>query len=368
MVGHRARNALFRDPGLRAWRDYLGWANPEQEESGIIFGRGEVDSREGTLHDPDADFRDLDLDGATNLHIHWGGPFAGFRNTDATNRSAIDSSIDSAGPSDPNAGIYRIERVIDRNTVEISPKPKQNSSSSYSIGGLRYFFGWQLANTEIIGLDTRSRRRSTLATSEPSMLGDEQWQWLTRRIENSDADLIVLLSSVSVVIPHVSGAPPNVDDQSWSGYPEDRARLVDLLEASGKTVIVLTGDLHNAYSIRISENVWEFAVGPIGALNRTVEDEEAYRVGANGIIQQDSFSADIRWGTWYHDETPARSRRTPVYTVFQINNVLNSPGDDGSSRWVAYERPQVIVQFYHASTGKLLYAESVHFGRRGEAR
>ncbi|MDJ0758458.1 MAG: alkaline phosphatase D family protein [Woeseiaceae bacterium] len=362
VVGHSARNALFRDPGLRGWRDYLGWANPEQDESTVVFGRGHIDSASSTLHDPDADFLGLDLKTSTNLHVHWGGPYAGFRNTDAKNRSAIDASIDGAGPNDPNAGVYSIGKIIDRNTVEIDPAPKSDGESSYSIGGLRYFFGWQLANVEFLGLDTRSRRRSTLASSEPSMLGDEQWQWLADRVEGSSADLLVLLSSVSIVIPHVSGTPPAVDDQSWSGYPGERDRLIELLEASGKTVVILTGDLHNAYSIQISENVWEFAVGPIGSLNRTVKEGQSHLVGANGLLQQGAFDADIRWGTWYHDETPSRLRRTPVYTVVQVNNVIDSPGEDGASRWVAYERPQVVVQFYHAGTGHLLYAESVHFG------
>lgn len=362
VIGHRARNALFRDPGLRGWRDYLGWANPEQDESSIVFGRGHVDSASSTLHDPNADFSSLDIGPAKNLHIHWGGQNAGYRSTDAANRSAIERSINAAGPDDPNAGVYRIERVIDRNTLAISPAPNVDRESSYSIGGLRYYFGWTVANLEFLALDTRSRRRSILSSSEPAMLGEEQWLWLANRIEKSDAELLVLLSSVSIVMPHVSGSPPMRDDQSWSGYPEDRERLIDLLEDTGKTVVILTGDLHNAYSIQISDNIWEFAVGPIGSLNRTVDAEQAQAVGANGVIRQGSFEADIRWGTWYHDETPARLRRTPVYTVVRVNNVFNSPNDDGAARWVAYERPQIVVQFFHAGTGELLYAESVLFG------
>jgi hypothetical protein len=39
--------------------------------------------------------------------------------------------------------------------------------------------------------------------------------------------------------------------------------------------------------------------------------------------------------------------------------VFNSPDLKGNSRWVAFEKPQVVVQFYNASTGRLLYAESV---------
>lgn len=359
VVGHVGRNALFRDPGLRAWRNYLGWANPEPDSSTIKFGRSRLNANISELHDPDADFSNVDFGPENTLHIHWGGPFAGFRNTDANNRSQIDASIDSAGPVDPNAGVYRVTSVIDKHTLEISPRPTHDSASSYSIGGLKYFFGWQVANVEVIGLDTRSRRQSTLSSNSPTILGETQLEWLAQRIRESNADFVFLLSSVSMMIPHVSGAPPNVDDQSWSGYPKERAALLEMLEASGKTVMIVTGDLHNAYSIRLSDRVWEFAVGPIGALNRTVGKQEGDLVGANGFIQRGSLDAEIRWGTWYHDETPTRDRRTPVYTIFQVNNVLDSPDAEGRTRWIAYERPQVVVQFYHANTGQLLYAESV---------
>ncbi len=359
VVGHRARNALFRDPGLRAWRDYLGWANPDPDPSAIYFGRASLKAGNPQIHDSGANFGGLTLGPERTLHVHWGGRYSGYRNTDASNRSQIDASIDSAGPVDRNAAVYRISKVVDEHTLEVEPPPQHDSRSSYSIGGLRYYFGWEFANVDILGLDTRSRRRSTLTSSDPTMLGEEQMDWLAKRLQKSDADFVFLLSSVSMVIPHVSGAPPNTDDQSWSGYSQERAELLELLEGSGKTVIIVTGDLHNAYSIRISDSIWEFAVGPIGALNRTVEEGQSDFVGANGPVRQGELNADIRWGTWYHDDTPTRHRRTPTYTVFKVNNVLNSPDANGAARWVAYERPQVVVQFFHANTGALLYAESV---------
>ncbi len=359
VIGHRARNALFRDPGLRAWQDYLGWANPGPDASTIHFGRASLRAGDPELHDLSADFNALAFGPERTLHVHWGGQLAGYRNTDASNRSQLDAAIDSAGPVDRNAAVYRIDKVIDEHTLELEPPPSYDSQSTYSIGGLKYFFSWELGNVDVIGLDTRSRRRSLLTSTQPTMLGEEQMDWLKERLSESDADFVFLLSSVSVVIPHVSGAPPNTDDQSWSGYPKERAELLELLESSGKTVIIVTGDLHNAYSIRISDSIWEFAVGPIGALNRTVGEDRSRFVGANGIVRQGDLSADIRWGTWYHRDTPPSHRRTPTYTVFQVNNVFNSPDAMGNARWVAYQRPQVVVQFYHASTGELLYAESV---------
>ena len=42
-----------------------------------------------------------------------------------------------------------------------------------------------------------------------------------------------------------------------------------------------------------------------------------------------------------------------------VNNVFRNSGPDGEDVWVAYPRPQVIVQYYDGLTGDLLYAESI---------
>ena len=42
--------------------------------------------------------------------------------------------------------------------------------------------------------------------------------------------------------------------------------------------------------------------------------------------------------------------------------VFNNAEKFGDTRWVAFERPQVIFQYYDGRTGKLLYAESITAG------
>jgi len=357
--GHGARNALFRDPALRAWRDYLGWSNPTPDMNKIHFGRAQLEAGSALLHDPTAGFTKLALHEGRTLHVHWGGPNAGYRDNDAKNRSAISVAIEKAGPRDPNALIYAIQRVVDDRTLELNPTPAHDSESSYSIGGLNYYFNQQFANTEFIGLDTRSRRRSPQVSDEPTMLGESQKDWLLRRLRESDADVVFVLSSVSFVIPHVSEAPNEISDQSWTGYTHERGELLEAFESSGKTVILLTGDLHNAFSIQISKRVWEFSVGPIGSFNRATGRIDGTGVPSNGPYSSAGLDTTIEWSTHYLTDTPRQHRRTPVYTVVQMNNVFDSPSPEGDSRWVAFEKPQVVVQFYDASTGRLLYAESV---------
>ncbi len=357
--GHTGRDALFRDPSLRAWQDYLGWSNPVAEVPGIRFGRAAIDAGTGTLHDPDASFDELKANEEQTLHVLWGNLDAGHRDTDANNRSALSAAIDSAGPADPNAMVYAIERVLDNHTLLLDPPPPRSGESAYSIGGAPYYFSKRLSNAELIGLDTRSRRRSSLNSDTPTMLGEEQKRWFLKRIEDSTASIIFVLSSVSFTIPHVSNTPKGIDDQSWTGYAAERAELFQVFEDSGKTVILVTGDLHNAFSVKFNDRLWEFSAGPIGSLNRAIGEPDGSGVPPNGPYVSAGIDTTIRWSTHYFKDTPKQARRTPIYAIIGVNNVFDNADADGSARWMAYPRPQVSIRFYDAGTGSLKYAESV---------
>jgi phosphodiesterase/alkaline phosphatase D-like protein len=187
-------------------------------------------------------------------------------------------------------------------------------------------------------------------------------------LKESEADVVFILSSVSFVIPHLSEGPDGIDDQSWTGYIRERDELLKAFESSGKTVILLTGDLHNAFSVQISERIWEFSVGPIGSLNRATGRLDDTGVPSNGPYSSAGVDTTIGWSTHYLTDTPRQNRRMPVYAIVQMNNAFDSPDMKGNSRSVAFEKPQVVVQFYSASTGRLLYAESVLVETRASER
>jgi alkaline phosphatase D len=50
----------------------------------------------------------------------------------------------------------------------------------------------------------------------------------------------------------------------------------------------------------------------------------------------------------------------PYFAVAQVNNVFNNPAEVGKDRWVAYPRPHIVIHYYNALTGELVYAEPVH--------
>ncbi|MDP7302532.1 MAG: alkaline phosphatase D family protein, partial [Pirellulaceae bacterium] len=70
--GLRDRRAVFRDIGIRAWYDYLGWSNPTTFKQPVHFGRAKLTSGSDVLVDTEADFTKLDLAQHNNLHVHWG--------------------------------------------------------------------------------------------------------------------------------------------------------------------------------------------------------------------------------------------------------------------------------------------------------
>jgi alkaline phosphatase D len=75
-----------------------------------------------------------------------------------------------------------------------------------------------------------------------SILGTSQWLWLEQQLHQSAADMIVLVSSVQVLTT-------NPVMESWCHFPADRRRLLNLLahvHNSGKTVLIISGDVHHA--------------------------------------------------------------------------------------------------------------------------
>lgn len=349
--GLRDRRAVFRDIGEQAWYDYLGWSNPILFTQDIVFGQTELQGEDDVLYDPNASFSSIDLEQISNLHVHWGDLTAGVN----------DNALDYVG-GHPSAGVYEVIKVLDDHRLQISPEPKASGNVSYSIGR-RSYFNKQINNCEFFFLDTRSHRQMH-DTKEPdkpglSILGNEQKQWLIEGVKKSEADFIFVISSVNFMVPHVGGGKVRTSnkDDAWTVFLDERESLIESWDELNKPVLVLTGDLHNSFAIQITDNVWEFASGPHNSNNHYYTDEG--NRPATGKFQYGPRACDIRWSTYYRDDIPRSQLANPVYCVVQVNNVFNNAMNMGEQRWVAFERPQVIVQYYDGRNGDLLYAEAI---------
>lgn len=359
-IGRVDHKAVYRDIGVQAWHDYLAWSNPTEFTQGITFGRAKLKAGSDILTDTETDFSKLDLSQAATLQVFWGGPYDGIRNIPRGTQ-----------PGNPNSGVYQIVEVIDAHQIRIYPSAKKNGNPVYSIGR-RSYGKMRVSNSDIYLLDVRSHQ-DMHDTRDPykkgiSIMGKEQKAWLKEEMLKSDAEFFFVVSSVNFSVPHEggTGGTPEAQaatgqigrDDAWTSYIEERKEMIDFWESLGKPVFVLTGDLHNSFAVKMTNNVWEFASGPHNSRNHALAAEGSRPV--NGIYNSRGREVDIRWSTAVLDDVPGGLRYIPNYCVVQVNNVFNNPVEEGKDRWIPFPRPHVIFQYYNGLTGDLMYAETIH--------
>jgi alkaline phosphatase D len=352
-AGVKTQQATFRDIALKGWYDYIAGSNPLATKQGIHFGRATLTGGSDILMDAAGGFSKLDLDQVSNLHIHWGGQTAGVppgRNE---------------RQGDPNAGVYDIVERLDDTRLRIRPAPPATGAASYSVG--RHNYGsFRAGNVEVYLLDTRGMR-DMHDIKDPNhkglfMLGRKQHDWLKKSMAASDADFFFLASTVNLTVPHM-GSPTSTDvlegkDDAWTAFLEEREDLIRFWDSLGKPVMVMTGDLHNSFAVKVTDTVWEFAAGPHNSQNHPATSEG--NRPPNGRFDSRGRMVDIRWSSYIRTDVPPRLRYWPIYAVARVNNVFNNPTGEGVDRWVAYPKPHVVIQYYDGITGDLLYAEAVH--------
>jgi phosphodiesterase/alkaline phosphatase D-like protein len=331
--GNKGTRTRARDPGVRAWQDYLGWSNPVPDTARPVrFGRAEL-TADGTLTDPGADFSDLDLPAPT-LHVHAG--------------------------DDATSGVYAIEEVRGPHRLQLRPAPAEEGTELvYSIGR-RAYYDFQVSNAHFLVLDTRSYRdlhdKDRPAKEGVQMIGPRQTQWLKTTMRQSDADVFFVVSSVSLTIPHGDPSQPN-KDESWTSYLDAREDLIDFWDQRDAPVLVLTGDLHNSMAIGVTDNVREYLASPHNSPNHPLPDEGGRP--PSGRFDSNGRPVDIHWSSFWMEDVPGEFMQQPYYTVISVQNVFENPGPNDDNRRVAYPTPRVLVRYYDGITGDLAYTESV---------
>ena len=147
-------------------------------------------------------------------------------------------------------GNYKNKEEAQTLFLEFWRIPKQDPRRSRK--GI-YFENTQIIegkSIQIIGLDTRyfrtelkGQKNRYLPNSDPlaSLLGTEQWKWLDETLENSKADILIILSSIQILAT-------NHPFEKWSNFIADRKKLLTKLDdaSKNKTVVLISGDRHRA--------------------------------------------------------------------------------------------------------------------------
>ncbi|GAB5442533.1 MAG: hypothetical protein Fues2KO_28820 [Fuerstiella sp.] len=358
-AGKRHRRTVFRDIGTAAWFHYLGWANPMEHDHPVHYGRAAMRAGSDLLVDRNTDFTKLPLAEMSNLHVHWGTPTAGVNDLQYDDDSGHQNSY-----------VYDIVEVVDRHTLRLHmPAKVDDPDLSYSIGR-RSYGSFKVSNCEFFLIDTRGDRdmHDVRDRDKPgvSMIGKPQREWLLKSMRNSDADFFFVVSTVPFMIPHTGAGGVESDaankEEAWTGFFDERELLIREWEKLNKKVFVMTGDLHNSFAIKVTDDIWEFCCGPHNSVNHVPVLDESDRP-ATGKFKFGPRECDIRWSSYVLPDLPRLERLYPHFCVVQINNVFNMPQKLGDERWVAYPHPQVVFQYYDGTTGELDYAEAISLDR-----
>ena len=92
-------------------------------------------------------------------------------------------------------------------------------------------------------------------------------------------------------------------DDAWTVFLKEREELIEFWDELDKAVFVLTGDLHNSFAIKITDNVYEFASGPHNSINHSPMKDEEERP-SNGKFKYGPRSCDIRWSSYAMADIP----------------------------------------------------------------
>ena len=157
-----------------------------------------------------------------------------------------------------------------------------------------------LKPTDVKGAVGKERYIPSLDSSL-TMLGDEQWQWLSQKMY-TNTDYRFIISSIQfLAIGH--------GWECWNNFPYERERLIDLIDRSNvKHTVLLSGDRHRGghYELKTKNNkiISEMTSSSLNVPYSNSEEPGPLRIGSTyskenyGVIKlvesQDSISVMLK--------------------------------------------------------------------------
>jgi alkaline phosphatase D len=169
-----------------------------------------------------------------------------------------------------------------------------------------HLFGPSGKRTQVILLDTRYFR-SPLKTgprrvagpyvpdddASKTMLGDEQWEWLERQLQQP-AQLRLIVSSIQFV----SSA---AGQECWANLPQQREKMLELIRSTQATgVVFISGDRHwseiSADSDSVGYPIYDITCSSLNQIHaRATPTENFYRVSKSTFHYENYGVLSIDW-------------------------------------------------------------------------
>lgn len=190
---------------------------------------------------------------------------------------------------------YPLKEVSKRIMLDFFGEPEGSPRRRVEGNYDAFVLGPPRQRIQVILLDTRWSRSPLRPSDEPgrryapvrepgaTILGDEQWRWFGEQLREP-ARLRIVVSSIQVL----SGEH---GFESWSLFPAERERLINVLAESGP-VVVVSGDRHRGEISRLDlpghGNVPLFDL-TTSSLNRPFPNDEPNRYRLGRLVVEPNF-------------------------------------------------------------------------------
>ena len=132
---------------------------------------------------------------------------------------------------------------------------------------------------KLIFLDTRFFRSKLLGekggyvsniNDSATILGKNQWQWLEKEL-NTEFDFLIIFSSIQII-------PMDHPYEKWSNFPNDRSKLLGILDKHKDKAILFTGDRHRS-GIYKKDGIIEITASSLNKPGSLFTETDKYLIG-----------------------------------------------------------------------------------------
>lgn len=139
-----------------------------------------------------------------------------------------------------------------------SPRRRQSGVYSSVMRSIQLKSG-AIFKYKIVLLDTRYnyvKVGDKASSQEPDFLGEEQWAWLSRELNDAEPDLVLLGSGI-MVLP-----TDKIIEETWYTHAPSRNRLLNLItHAANPNIVLLSGDVHSAEASEVPITISSCFIG-----------------------------------------------------------------------------------------------------------
>ena len=174
---------------------------------------------------------------------------------------------------------YRFKRQAQELFIDFWEIPKEDDRSNrdgiYFSKNEIFFdkkFKFIFLDTRFFRSKLKGKKSNYIENIEPdaTILGNAQWTWLENELK-SDFDFLLIFSSIQIIAK-------DHRFEKWSNFPNERAKLFELLEQFNDKTILFSGDRHRAGIYR-KNGIIEVTSSSMNKPGSSFNETDSYLIG-----------------------------------------------------------------------------------------